>query len=79
MCRGRSGSHLVQVLTSSLSSYSYNLKLVTPLLTSVVYFLPQICFFYFLICSGLEKSGCHHKFCFGFSCKLLRPTMAGTS
>lgn len=58
---------------------SYNLKLTTPLLASVVAFLPQLCALHFLIWSGLEKSSCHRMLCFGFSHGLLMLTVAPTS
>ena len=77
--RGWFGSALAQVLTDSLSSCSYNLKLVTPLLASVVAFLPQLCPLHFLIWSGLEKSSCCHMLCFGFSHRLLMLTVAHTN
>jgi len=54
------GAHQCSVLM-----FSYSLKLVTPLLASVVAFLPQLCSLRFLVSSGLEKGRCHHVLWFG--------------
>lgn len=67
------GAHQFSVLILTC-----NLKLVTPLLASVVAFLPQLCSLRCLIWSGLEKSSCHRMLCFGFSHRLLTPTAAHT-
>lgn len=68
------GAHRFSVLI-----LSYSLKLVAPLLASVVAFLPQLSSLHFHVWSGVEKSSCHHMLCFGFSHKLLTLTVAHTN
>lgn len=75
---GRFGSALVWVLTNSLSSYTYSLKLEACLFASVVALPPQLCSLHFCICSGLESTCCPHVLCFVFSHRLLVLTTACT-
>lgn len=72
------GSALVRVLTNSLSSYTFNLKLVAPLLALVIALPPQLCSLHFCVCPGLGNTCCHSVLCFGFSHRLLMLTAAHT-
>lgn len=72
------GSALVWVLSSSLSSHTYSLKLEAALIPLVVALPPQLCSLNFCICSGLETTCYPHVLCFVFSHRLLVLTTACT-